>query len=121
MNHLAFHLSAEKFDVYRQRLKDKGVRVCLVLNNDESETQVSVTVHPGVHFWSFYLQNRDGTTLKFYCWTKRFSIHRCAVCIEDGCLPAASHGSSALTMTDRVLTDAQIAALSLEQRNELVS
>ena len=27
MNHLAFHVPAEKFDAYRQRLKDKGVRV----------------------------------------------------------------------------------------------
>ena len=27
MNHLAFHVPAEKFDEYRQRLKDKGVRV----------------------------------------------------------------------------------------------
>ena len=37
MNHLAFHVPAEKFDAYRQRLKDKGVRVGPVLNHDESE------------------------------------------------------------------------------------
>ena len=41
MNHLAFHVPAEKFDEYRQRLKDKGVRVGPVLNHDESEAQVS--------------------------------------------------------------------------------
>ena len=41
MNHLAFHVPAEKFDAYRQRLKDKGVRVGPVLNHDESERQVS--------------------------------------------------------------------------------
>ena len=40
MNHLAFHVPAEKFDEYRQRLKDKGVRVGPVLNHDESEMQV---------------------------------------------------------------------------------
>ena len=39
MNHLAFHVPAEKFDEYRQRLKDKGVRVGPVLNHDESEAQ----------------------------------------------------------------------------------
>jgi catechol 2,3-dioxygenase-like lactoylglutathione lyase family enzyme len=49
MNHLAFHVPAEKFDEYRQRLKDKGVRVGPVLNHDESEAQVSPTVHPGVY------------------------------------------------------------------------
>ena len=36
MNHLAFHVPAEKFDEYRKRLKDKGVRVGPVLNHDES-------------------------------------------------------------------------------------
>ena len=40
MNHLAFHVPAEKFDEYRQRLKDKGVRVGPVLNHDESKAQV---------------------------------------------------------------------------------
>lgn len=34
MNHLAFHVSAEQFDAYRQRLKDKGVRVGPILNHD---------------------------------------------------------------------------------------
>ena len=43
MNHLAFHVPAEKFDAYRQRLKEKGVRVGPVLNHDESEMQVSAT------------------------------------------------------------------------------
>ena len=47
MNHLAFHVPAEKFDAYRQRLKDKGVRVGPVLNHDESERQVAAAVHPG--------------------------------------------------------------------------
>lgn len=44
MNHLAFHVPAERFDAYRQRLKDKGVRVGPVLNHDDSETQVSAVV-----------------------------------------------------------------------------
>ncbi|EUA42984.1 putative glyoxalase [Mycobacterium xenopi 3993] len=57
MNHLAFHVPAEKFDAYRQRLKDKGVRVGPVLNHDESEMQVSPTMHPGVYVRSFYFQD----------------------------------------------------------------
>jgi catechol 2,3-dioxygenase-like lactoylglutathione lyase family enzyme len=72
MNHLAFHVPAEKFDEYRQRLKDKGVRVGPVLNHDESEMQVSPTVHPGVYVRSFYFFDPDGITLEFACWTKEF-------------------------------------------------
>jgi catechol 2,3-dioxygenase-like lactoylglutathione lyase family enzyme len=73
MNHLAFHVPAEKFDDYRQRLKAKGVRVGPVLNHDESEMQVSATVHPGVYVRSFYFQDPDGITLEFACWIKEFT------------------------------------------------
>jgi catechol 2,3-dioxygenase-like lactoylglutathione lyase family enzyme len=73
MNHLAFHVPAEKFDEYRQRLKGKGVRVGPVLNHDESEAQVSPTVHPGVYVRSFYFHDPDGITLEFACWTKEFT------------------------------------------------
>ena len=60
MNHLAFHVPADKFDDYRQRLKAKGVRVGPVLNHDESATQVAAAVHPGVYVRSFYFQDPDG-------------------------------------------------------------
>lgn len=73
MNHLAFHVPAEKFDSYRQRLKDKGVRVGPVLNHDESPAQVSATVHPGVYVRSFYFLDPDGITLEFACWVKEFT------------------------------------------------
>ena len=73
MNHLAFHVPEEKFDEYRQKLKDKGVRVGPVLNHDESPMQASPTVHPGVYVRSFYFQDPDGITLEFACWTKEFT------------------------------------------------
>ncbi len=73
MNHLAFHVPAEKFDEYRQRLKAKGVRVGPVLNHDQSAAQVSATVHPGVYVRSFYFLDPDGITLEFACWTKEFT------------------------------------------------
>jgi catechol 2,3-dioxygenase-like lactoylglutathione lyase family enzyme len=73
MNHLAFHVPPEKFDEYRQRLKDKGVRVGPVLNHDESETQVAAKLHPGVYVRSFYFHDPDGVTLEFACWTKEFA------------------------------------------------
>jgi catechol 2,3-dioxygenase-like lactoylglutathione lyase family enzyme len=73
MNHLAFHVPADQFDAYRQRLKDKGVRVGPVLNHDESPAQVSATMHPGVYVRSFYFHDPDGITLEFACWVKYFT------------------------------------------------
>lgn len=73
MNHLAFHVPAEKFDDYRRLLKEKGVRVGPVLNHDESEMQVARTVHPGVYVRSFYFTDPDGITLEFACWTREFT------------------------------------------------
>ncbi|MGD9621758.1 MAG: VOC family protein [Mycolicibacterium sp.] len=73
MNHLAFHVPAEKFDEYRQRLKAKGVRVGPVLNHDDSPMQASATLHPGVYVRSFYFLDPDGITLEFACWTKEFT------------------------------------------------
>ena len=72
MNHLSFHVPSEMFHEYRQKLKAKGVRVGPVLNHDESESQVSAEVHPGVYVRSFYFHDPDGITLEFACWTKEF-------------------------------------------------
>lgn len=72
MNHIAFHVPAEKFDDYRQRLKDKGVRVGPVLNHDNSPSQAAPSVHPGVYVRSFYFTDPDGILLEFACWTKEF-------------------------------------------------
>ena len=83
MNHLAFHVPAEKFDAYRQRLKDKGVRVGPVLNHDESERQVSAVVHPGVYVRSFYFQDPDGITLGVRLLDKRIRTKRRAGSTED--------------------------------------
>jgi hypothetical protein len=49
------------------------VRVGPVLNHDESEAQVSPTLHPGVYVRSFYFHDPDGITLEFACWTKEFT------------------------------------------------
>jgi catechol 2,3-dioxygenase-like lactoylglutathione lyase family enzyme len=72
MNHLSFHVPPEKFDEYRQKLKDRGIRVGPVLNHDDSETQVARELHPGVYVRSFYFQDPDGIVLEFACWTKQF-------------------------------------------------
>ena len=73
MNHLAFHVPADKFDAYRQRLIDKGVKVGPVLNHDDSPTQHSDTLYPGVYVRSFYFTDPDGILLEFACWTQEFT------------------------------------------------
>ena len=73
MNHLAFHVPAERFDDYRQRLIDKGVEVGPVLNHDDSASQVAQMLHPGVFIRSFYFTDPDGILLEFACWTKEFT------------------------------------------------
>ena len=72
MNHLAFHVPAEKFDEYRKRLIEKGVKVGPVLNHDESPRQVAAKLHPGVYVRSFYFTDPDGILLEFACWTREF-------------------------------------------------
>lgn len=91
MNHLAFHVPPEKFDAYRKRLKEKGVRVGPILNHDESEKQVAAAVHPGVYVRSFYFQDPDGITLEFACWTREFvedSAHAIPRTASDRRVPA---------------------------------
>lgn len=73
MNHLAFHVPPEKFDEYRQRLIDKGVKLGPVLNHDDSPSQVAAELYPGVYIRSFYFTDPDGIVLEFACWTKEFT------------------------------------------------
>lgn len=73
MNHLAFHVPAERFDDYRQRLIDKGVTVGPVLNHDNSPAQVAPKMRPGVYVRSFYFTDPDGILLEFACWTEEFT------------------------------------------------
>jgi catechol 2,3-dioxygenase-like lactoylglutathione lyase family enzyme len=72
MNHVAFNVPAEKFDEYVEKLKAKGIAVSPILNHDNSESQVSREVHPGVFVRSVYFSDPDGVCLEFACWTKAF-------------------------------------------------
>lgn len=71
MNHISFDVPEERFDEYREKLKSKGVRVGPIINHDDSETTVSLELHPGVYVRSFYFQDPDGILLEFACWTRR--------------------------------------------------
>jgi catechol 2,3-dioxygenase-like lactoylglutathione lyase family enzyme len=73
MNHVAFHVPADKFEDYRHRLIDKGVEVSPILNHDDSPSTVSAVLHEGVFVRSFYFQDPDGILLEFACWTRAFN------------------------------------------------
>jgi catechol 2,3-dioxygenase-like lactoylglutathione lyase family enzyme len=79
MNHLAFHVPEEKFDDYRRRLKEKGVRVGPVLNHDDSPRGSTRELHPGVYVRSFYFTDPDGIVLEFACWTREFTDSETAI------------------------------------------
>lgn len=70
MNHIAFDVAPERFEEYRLRLIDKGIRVSPVMNHDDSETTVSPHMHPGVYVRSVYFRDPDGILLEFAAWTR---------------------------------------------------
>jgi catechol 2,3-dioxygenase-like lactoylglutathione lyase family enzyme len=72
MNHIAFNVPAEMFDVYCRRLIDKGVTLSPILNHDDSPLQISAEVSEGVFVRSVYFFDPDGVCLEFACWTRGF-------------------------------------------------
>jgi catechol 2,3-dioxygenase-like lactoylglutathione lyase family enzyme len=73
MNHIAFNVPAERFDEYYARLQEKGVAVTPIFNHDDSPTQSSAQVTPGVFVRSVYFFDPDGVCLEFAAWTKVFT------------------------------------------------
>ena len=78
MNHLAFDVSPDKFDQYRQKLIDKGVEVTMTINHcDSLDGGHKVDYDPAtdngdVFVRSIYFKDPNGTTLEFACWLKAF-------------------------------------------------
>jgi len=75
MNHIAFQVSPERIDEYRERLVAAGVECSVVVNHDDSEWTVSEELHPGVFVRSVYFQDPDGILLELAAWTKTFDEH----------------------------------------------
>jgi catechol 2,3-dioxygenase-like lactoylglutathione lyase family enzyme len=72
MNHVAFNVPVDKFDEYYAKLEAKGLKPSPVLNHDDSPSQISRDVTPGVFVRSVYFTDPDGILLEFACWTKEF-------------------------------------------------
>ncbi|CAN5730742.1 VOC family protein [soil metagenome] len=70
MNHVAFAVSPEKIEEYRDRLLAAGVDCTEVANHDDSKWGISKELHPDVLMRSVYFQDPDGILLEFACWSR---------------------------------------------------
>ncbi len=70
MNHLAFDVSLDKLEEYREKLAAKGVEVTEVVHHDASRLQVSRERSDSTFVSSIYFFDPDGVLLEFAAWTR---------------------------------------------------
>lgn len=70
MNHVAFNVSLDKIDDYREKLSALGIEVTEVVNHDDSETGVSEEISSSTFVRSIYFKDPDGTQLEFAAWAR---------------------------------------------------
>jgi catechol 2,3-dioxygenase-like lactoylglutathione lyase family enzyme len=70
MNHVAFTVSPDEIEAYRDRLLAAGVECSEVANHDDSEWGIADEMHDGVFVRSVYFQDPDGILLELAAWTR---------------------------------------------------
>jgi catechol 2,3-dioxygenase-like lactoylglutathione lyase family enzyme len=76
VNHIAFDVPPEKMEVYRAKLRAKGVRVTDIINHADSleggsKSDYDAAADNGdVFIRSMYFRDPNGTMLEFAAWTK---------------------------------------------------
>ncbi len=70
MNHVAFDVSPDKIDEYREKLAAKGIEVTEVVNHDDSDEQASPEVNETTFVRSIYFKDPDGMQLEFAAWAR---------------------------------------------------
>src|SRR5262245_36566297 len=73
MNHVAINIPADKVEEYHAKLLAKGVKATIILNHDNSPSQVSREMTDDVYVRSIYFFDPDGIMLEFAAWTKEFT------------------------------------------------
>jgi catechol 2,3-dioxygenase-like lactoylglutathione lyase family enzyme len=72
MNHVAFDVSPEKIEEYRERLVNAGIEVTPIFNHDNSPSQVSAELTDDTFVRSIYFYDPDGILLEFASWETTF-------------------------------------------------
>ena len=70
MNHVAFDVSDEQIEIYRERLAAKGIEVTEVVNHDDTDKGVSPEVNATTFVRSIYFRDPDGMQLEFAAWSR---------------------------------------------------
>lgn len=74
MNHVAFDVSNEDIDRYRDRLVEMGIEVTEVVNHDDTEGGASADINDSTFVRSIYFRDPDGIQLEFAAWTRPFTV-----------------------------------------------
>lgn len=70
MNHVAFDVSNDHIDSYRERLAEMGVEVTEVVNHDDTDEGASADINDTTFVRSLYFKDPDGIQLEFAAWSR---------------------------------------------------
>lgn len=70
MNHVAFDVSPDDIDEYRELLVGKGVEVTEIVNHDDTPSGASPEINESTFVRSLYFKDPDGIQLEFAAWTR---------------------------------------------------
>jgi catechol 2,3-dioxygenase-like lactoylglutathione lyase family enzyme len=70
MNHVAFDVSPDDIDRYRELLIEKGVEVTEIVNHDDTQEGASPELNESTFVRSLYFRDPDGIQLEFAAWTR---------------------------------------------------
>lgn len=90
MNHVAFDVSPEMLEIYRQRLLDNDIEVSPIVNHDDSKTGVGKEMNETTYVRSIYFTGPDGERLEMAAWVRELTP-------EDAVLPASEVDSQPLS------------------------
>jgi catechol 2,3-dioxygenase-like lactoylglutathione lyase family enzyme len=70
MNHVAFDVSPEKIEEYREKLLARGIEVTEVVNHDDTPRGASRAINETTFVRSIYFRDPDGISLEFAAWAR---------------------------------------------------